>query len=161
MFTLRKFLYCCVVLGALAFLGSTLLQMAANQRQPNVQGLTTAFGSFLQTASNEASPATDRTISDLSFKLRIFSNSARLLVDRNEIEARLELAYMANTVRAEMSTASSIPTTPPGWLKDGPQVAIQNAAPMARNLAGKVPGVSSAINVTRNSFATLRAGGGF
>ena len=156
MLTLRKFLYCCAILGALAFLSTKLLPVAANEPHSNVHGLPSGLGAFLQTASGQSSPATDRTIADLTFRLHSFSDSAALFIRRNVVNGRLQLAYMANAVHSNMSLAAWIPRGGSGWFQGRPQVAIQNAASKANEMAKKVPVVSSAINATSSKFAVVR-----
>jgi hypothetical protein len=154
--TLRKFLYCCAILGALAFLGTTLLPVAANEPQSHIHGLPSGVGAFLQTAANQSAPATDRTIADLTFRLHTFSDTAALFIHRNVVNGRLQLAYMANAIHSNMSLASWLPRAGSGWFEGGPQVAIQNAGIKANDMAKKVPVVSTAINATSSKLSIVR-----
>ncbi len=161
MFTLRKFLYRCVALGAFAYLGTTVHQLAAYGQLANMHDMVDSFDIFLQTAAEEAVPETDRTVADIAFKLQILSESARLFVGRNLVSGRLQLDYMANTVQAELAATSWIPTELPGWLSGRPQLAAQNAYGKATGMAGKVQVVNGAISATKSCFTALRAAVGF
>ena len=154
MFTLRKFFYCCAVLGALTFLGTTLLEMSVSERQSNLHGQPASAGSFIQTALDQASPGTRESVAAFSVRLQSFSTSAGLFIDRNVTTARLQLAGMANSIPS--SFADWLPTSTLNWMHGGAQVAAQNAGAKAGEMARKVPVVNSAINSTTSHFASVR-----
>lgn len=155
MFTLGKFFCCGAVLGSMALLGPTILQMSANNSQSSLHGLPSGFGAFGQGATNQAGPASDRAIAEITVKLQSFSDSALLFAKRNVIAGRLQLQYMANTIHSNLSVGAWN-LSAPSWFKGGPQVAAQNAGAKANELARKVPLVNGAIDATRRRFAAVR-----
>jgi hypothetical protein len=154
MFTLRKFLSCCAVLGVLTFLGTTLLEMPVSEHQSNLHGQPAGAGNFIRTALDQASPETRQDLAELNVHLQSFSASAGLFIDRNITTARLQLAGMTNSIPSHF--ADWLPTSALNWTHGGAQVAAQNAGAKASEMARKVPVVSSAINSTSNHFAAVR-----
>jgi hypothetical protein len=155
MFTLRKFLYGSVVLGALAFVGVTLLETAVSERQSNLHGQPVGAGGLIQTALAQASPETRETIAEFNVRLQSFSTSAGLFIDRNVITARLQLAGMANSIPTQF--ADLLPASALNWAHGGAQVVAQNAGVKAGEIARKVPVVNSAINSTTSHLAAVRS----
>ncbi len=153
MFTLRKFIYCCAVLGALAFLGTTLLEMTPSERQSNLHGKP-AGGDFLQTAFTQSSPETRQTMAAIDAHLQSFSTSASLFFAKNVTTARLQLAGMANSIPSNF--ANLLPSSALSWTQGGAQVVAQNAGAKASEVARKVPVVNSALNSTSDRFAAVR-----
>jgi hypothetical protein len=156
MFTVRKFLYCCAVLGALAFLGTTLAQMAANENRLDVHGLPSGAGIFLQTASAEAGPAVQRTLTTISSHLQSFTDSARTSLRRYAVTAQLQLGSMPKIDPTHFTVGDWMPRSAPNWIQGGAESAAQAAGSHASDLAKKVPVVSSVIDSTKSRFAAVR-----
>jgi hypothetical protein len=155
MFTLRKFVNGCVALGALAFLGTMLLEMVVNESRSTVNGQLAGSGNLIQEAVGQASPETRETIADISAHLQSFSHSASLFIDRNVTTARLQIAGIANSIPT--SVADLLPTSALNWAHGGAQVAAQNAGTKASEMARKIPVVNSALNSTSSNFAAVRS----
>lgn len=156
MYPLRKFISYCAVLAALAYLGTTSLELADLAPRVNLHGLPNGADEFLQAVLNDARLSSQRTVAELTPQLQFITSNAGVFAQRNVVTARLQFAGMVNSVSAHFTLSDWLPKGAPNWMKGGAQEAVQKAGDKANDQAKKVPVVDHAISSTTSRDRAAR-----
>ena len=160
MLKLMKFTFACLMVGAVALVGTALLQSPTGRGH----GPAASGDALLQTASAEVDSAIRRASIQLEPNMRSFSIRTRAFARSNALEARMEFESMANGMGASFSTNPLRGGSTPYWMKTGVQGAEQATGQKAVTMASSMPmvqAVKSNISRLADAHPTLSSSSSF
>jgi len=126
MLTLTKFICGCFGIGALAILGTSLVQTPGNGGPALAHGSSLSTGdALMQTASTQVDSIARQVSAQLGPVLRSFSANGGAFVRSNAITARLQFEGMANSLPSYLSIDAWRHGDAPYWVRSGVQGAVQ------------------------------------
>ncbi|HEY1901231.1 MAG TPA: hypothetical protein VGG56_02295 [Terracidiphilus sp.] len=139
MLTLTKFICGCFGIGALAILGTSLVQAPGNSSQSVAHGSSLSTGdALMQTASAQVDSIARQASAELGPRLRSLSANGGVFVRSNATSARLQLEGMANGLSFYLSADAWRHGETPYWIRTGVRGAVQTSGEktiaMARNM---------------------------